>query len=318
MERAFNMRCINLRKATHESGGLNFQKARATPGLIPIQLECRKCLPCRIKQSREKAIRAVHESGYHEDNYFLTLTYKDPAPKNLIYQHWQNFMKRLRISVERNLNKNNPISFMVTGEYGDQTKRPHWHAILFNLHIPDLRYLRANERKDRIFKSQFIDDLWGYNDPKIRPNELGSVTMDSASYVARYNAKKLVHGFDGHGFEPIHKTSSKHPIGRAYIEEHYLQIFGNGYVTLPGGQRAAIPRYYKDWCKEHHPEIFSHYQRHIMPKTQAQAEEKERQEELQYFSDIMNRAPGSKFYLPRKTIELICLEQKFKQLKGKL
>lgn len=304
------MRCINLRKATHELGGLNFRQSEATPGLVPFQIECRKCLPCRLKQAREKAIRAVHEALYHENSWFLTLTYK-LAPPRLDYRDWQLFMKRLRRDLP-------PISFMVTGEYGDRTKRPHWHAILYGLEIPDLKYLRKSDEGHRIFRSPWLDSVWGHNDPILKPNELGAVTMESASYVARYNAKQLVHGFDGHDFKPIHKTSTRYALGRKYLEDHYLDLFQKGYVTLPGGQKAAIPRYYKDWLKTNQPEIYSHYQRHIVPKLSRMAEEKERIEELQYISDLLNRPPGSKYYLKRKEIEFICLEQKFKNLKGKL
>lgn len=313
-EHVYSMRCINLRKATHEKGGLNFSKHKQTPGLVPIEIECRKCLPCRLKQARDKAIRCVHESSMFEDNWFLTVTYKDPAPKKLIYRHWQLFMKRLR--KEHN---NQAISFMVTGEYGEKTKRPHWHAILFNLRLPDIIPYRKNDRGDLLWRCPSIDKIWGYNDPILRPNELGSVSMDSASYVARYAAKKLVHGYDdAHDLHPIHKTSSRRAIGKLWIEQHFAQTFYNGYVTLPGGAKAAIPRYYKDWCKEHHPEVFRDYQLNVLPKIAEKINRKERRDEIQYITDVINHKRSGYKILKRSEVEHICLEQKFKQLKGKL
>lgn len=308
------MRCINLRKATHEIGGLNFSKHNATSGLVPIEIECRKCLPCRLKQARDKAIRCVHESTQWEHNWFLTLTYKDPAPKKLIYRHWQLFMKKLRKA-----HNNQAISFMVTGEYGDKTKRPHWHAILFNLNLPDVQFTHHTDLKHPVFKSAIIDKLWGYNDPQKRPNELGTVTMDSASYVARYAAKKLVHGYDNsHEYHPIHKTSSRRAIGKLWLEKYHEQTFRNGYVTLPNGSKAAIPRYYKDWCKKNAPEIFEYYQCNVLPKIAEKINRKERQDELQYFTDVINHKSAGYKVLKRKDVEFICLEQKFKTLKGKL
>lgn len=308
------MRCINLRKATHEKGGLNFNKKTATPGLVPIEIECRKCLPCRLKQAREKAIRCYHESLMWENNWFLTLTYKDPAPKKLIYRHWQLFMKKLRKE-----NSDQAISFMVTGEYGEKTKRPHWHAIIFNLELSDTTPIRKNDRGDLLWKSPTIDRIWGYNDPILRPNELGSVSMDSASYVARYAAKKLVHGYDdAHQFNPIHKTSSRRAIGRNWIEKNYEQTFYNGYVTLPNNRHAGIPRYYRDWCKEHQPELFQYYQRHVLSEIQKKTERKERRDELQYISDVINHKFQGYQVLTRSEVEHICLERKFKDLKGKL
>lgn len=59
--------------------------------------------------------------------YFLTLTY-DPSsvPEKLEYADISLFLKRLR------WNSQASVRFFCVGEYGEKTKRPHWHMILFS------------------------------------------------------------------------------------------------------------------------------------------------------------------------------------------
>ena len=66
--------------------------------------------------------------------------------------------------------------------------------------------------------------------------ELGSVTFESAGYCARYSAKKLVHGKDDeHDFNPISKKSSKHAIGKTWLEKFWPDVFNHGHLVLPNG-----------------------------------------------------------------------------------
>lgn len=188
----------------------------------------------------------------HKHNCFVTLTYSDAnlvSPK-LIYADFQKFMKKLRKVQDA------PIGVFVTGEYGDQTKRPHWHALLFNWAPRDGMHKYTNFRNDRVYESATLSKLWG-----LGIAEYGSVTFESAGYCARYAAKKLGHGKDGtHEFDPISKKSSKHAIGKAWLEKNWRDIFSYGSVVLPDGRTAgAVPRYYEKWLKENHPSEFLRY-----------------------------------------------------------
>ena len=135
---------------------------------------------------------------------------------------------------------------MVTGEYGEQTKRPHWHALLFNYRPRDQSYKYTSDRGDTVYNSEKLQSIWGNGNI-----EYGSLTLESAGYVARYAAKKLVHKDDQYLFSPIHKTSSKNAIGKSWIEKYYKQTFEHGYVTIDN-IKMKIPRYYEDWLKKHH------------------------------------------------------------------
>ena len=313
------MECIRPIKAGFvRSGDITYSIRKFSKELEPFAFPCRKCLACRLNIAREKAIRAVHESKIHNDNIFLTLTYdNDHLPKDgkLNYLDFQLFMKSLREKINRNIkNKENKIhvSYMVTGEYGDKTKRPHWHAIIFNYRPTDAKYKYSSDHGEDVFTSTEIRDLWN------RGNiEFGSVTMDSAGYVARYAAKKLTHGQDQeHEYHPIHKTSSKHAIGKKWIEKYYKDVFSKGYIILPDGQKAGIPRYYVDWHKKHHLDDHLVFLETIKQQAVTRAKEQAQADELE-FKKQCDQATGG-IALKTKQVKMTILKQKFKLLQERL
>jgi len=313
------VRCIRPLSASQNSAGdVVYSSRKALAGLVGFELPCRKCLPCRLEQAREKAIRCFHESMMHEDNIFLTLTYDDAHLESpwLLYQHFQKFMKDLRERLSRDVRSKDEahISFMVTGEYGDKNKRPHWHALVFNYSPEDCVRKYVTELGEQVYSSGFLTDLWGRG-----MVEFGSVTLESANYVARYAAKKLVHGKDEeHEFHPIHKTSKGRAIGRSWIEKNWKFVFENGFVVLPSGSPASIPRYYVDWLKKHEPAAFARYVSGVRLDLISKAEKSARKEELEFLSNVMNFKSGDDYPLRRVDVKVKCLERKFKVLQERL
>lgn len=246
------MRCTSPRTVGYSPDGRRVYSYRqADRGLASHPAPCGKCLECRLAYASEAALRCYHESQLHERNCFITLTYSDEHLKSskLIYSDFQAFMKRLRKL------QNDPIGLFVTGEYGEENKRPHWHAIIFNWRPSDPRDPCVSKRGDTTCSSDTLDKLWG----KGRAN-FGDVTLESAGYCARYAAKKLVHGKDqDHEFHPVHKRSSKNAIGKRWIEKYWEYVFSHGRVNLPNGGTAPIPRYYERWLKREHPEQYERY-----------------------------------------------------------
>lgn len=316
------MQCINKIKAGFtRSGDLTFSKKQADPSIVGIEFECRKCLPCRLNIAREKSVRAIKEAEMHKDNIFLTLTYDEENLKSpkLQYLDFQLFMKSLREKhtrhiTDKELKEKLSISYMVTGEYGDKNKRPHWHAIIFNYRPSDQKTLRKTERGDTIYHSQELQSLWGKG-----LLEYGEVTIESAGYTARYAAKKLIHGKDGeHDYEPIHKTSSKNAIGKNWIEKHWQQTFELGYVRLPSGEPTKIPRYFTDWLKKNKPDEWRRYVTEKRLKIQSEAQKKNAIEEIEYLTECINRKQGWPMPITRNKMRLTILQQKFKKLQERL
>ena len=185
----------------------------------------------------------------HSENCFITLTYSDDhlVSPELQYRDFQLFMKRLRWAFP-----NKQIGCFVTGEYGERTKRPHWHAILFGYRPTDSEFKYQNERGDTAFSSESLEKIWGQGIA-----EFGDVTFHSAGYVARYAAKKLVHGNDrDHDYQPISKKSNKHAIGKKWLEKNWRDLLAEGNVRLENGQACPIPRYYVKWLIANQPDAY--------------------------------------------------------------
>jgi len=150
----------------------------------PVELPCGKCIGCRLEYSRQWAMRCMHEAQTNECNSYVTLTYND---KNLTYGHnqatlvpkdLQLFLKRLRKKTGKK------ISYYACGEYGDATKRPHYHLCIFGYDFPDKIHVET-KRDFKLYESRLLSGLW-----KAGIHRIGEVTFESAAYVARYIMKK--------------------------------------------------------------------------------------------------------------------------------
>ena len=120
-----------------------------------LKLPCGKCIGCRLARSREWAIRCVHEASLHEHNCFITLTYDDdhlPMNNSLDLRDFQLFMKRLRFKF------GNGIRYYHCGEYGDNYRRPHYHACLFNFDFADKKIWKC-DKKNKLYRSHDLEQV---------------------------------------------------------------------------------------------------------------------------------------------------------------
>lgn len=184
---------------------------------------------CRIARSREWATRVLHEADSHDGKYcFVTLTYSDiycPPGGTLRKSALQRYFKRLRKSLEGTDRK---IKYFACGEYGDTTSRPHYHAIIFGLGL--------NPQDQTL-----IREKWPFGHVKI-----GTLTYDSARYVADYIFKKyddIKHNITyGDREKPFHIVSQG--LGLQYALENKDQIIQQMGVTVRGVP-TGLPRYYR-------------------------------------------------------------------------
>lgn len=220
-------------------------------------------------------------------------------------------MKRLRKTT------NAEIGMFATGEYGDQNKRPHWHAIIFNWSPLDRIYKYSNDRGDKVYSSETLSKLWQHGIA-----ELGSVTFESAGYCARYAAKKLIHGKDeDHDFAPISKKSSKNAIGKKFLERHWQDIFNSGFCLIKKSNgnivKSSIPRYYEKWLKKNQPQAWIDYvtqlKQQTLKKITAKAEEENAKERKINNERLAKRKP---LQVTKNQAKAKILKQKFKQLQS--
>jgi hypothetical protein len=161
-----------------------------------IEISCGQCIGCRLTRSRHWATRIVHEAQCHDENVFITLTYNPenlPPDCGLRKKDFQDFMKRLRKAFP-----NNKIRYYHCGEYGDNTNRPHYHAILHGINFSDWCYLFDSPSGQPIYTSTTLEKIWSKGFVTI-----GEVTFESAAYVARYVVKKIT----GKGQDKIDERS---------------------------------------------------------------------------------------------------------------
>lgn len=205
-----------------------------------IQVPCGQCVGCRLEYARTWALRCWHESTLYDENYFVTLTYDDDHLKSfsLVPDDLTNFFKRLR--------KFQKVRYYACGEYGDKNGRPHYHCIIFGLHLDDLRPISINHLGDPLYRSCFMDSVWPFGYVTI-----GSVTFQSCSYVARYVMKKQKgigsKVYDQLGIVPPFVRMSRRPgIGSDFFFRHRSQIEDQLFVRSQNGCKSPLPRYYEN------------------------------------------------------------------------
>lgn len=231
---------------------------------LRVKVPCGRCIGCRLGRASMWALRCKHEASLHELNVFVTLTYDKenlPADGGLVKKHFQDFMKRLRWHHLPAL-----LRFFACGEYGaakeirdglgnvitDPLGRPHYHAILFGIDFPDKRPYSKNNRGDQLFTSETLDKIWGFG-----RCWLGSVTVESAGYVARYVVKKITGDLaEAHyrGRSPEFALMSRRPgLGAGWYEKYKSDCFPSDFLTHKGKKR-PVPKFYTERLKRDDPE----------------------------------------------------------------
>lgn len=226
--------------------GIVFNRNASLSG-SPVPIPCGQCIGCRLERSRQWAVRCMHEKLSHDKSSFLTLTYDNdhlPRDMSLNKRDLQLFFKRAREAFGK-------FRYYACGEYGSETRRPHYHAIMFGLDFPDARFYKASPTGDRWYRSDQLDKVWGAGFCTI-----GAVTFNSASYVASYVVDKITGpkaaeyysyvDADGlvHSRLPEFTVMSRRPgIGKAAYD-----LYGNHWYNrdscVVNGKAVTPPRYY--------------------------------------------------------------------------
>lgn len=245
----------------------------------------------------------------HSENSFITLTYSEEnLTERLDYVHFQKFMKKLRKTYP-----NKEISFFCTGEYGDKKKRPHWHALIFGWRPSDCTYKYSNDRGDKVYESEILKKLWPQG-----ISEIGTITLESANYCARYAAKKLSHGKDQkHDYQPISKKSQKNAIGKKWLEKFHEDVFNHGYI-IHEDKKLPIPRYYYKWLQKNHPDKWRKYVTDTRAEKTAYASRMAKIETQEYIKSLRKRGPFKTTPRTRNQTRAQIQQNKFNQLQEKL
>lgn len=211
-----------------------FYVSKSSGERVPVP--CGRCPPCKRRRVDSWIFRLMQEEKVSGSAYFVTLTYdtrfvpiSDNGRLTLNKVDFQLYMKRLR-----KLCVGFSLKYFAVGEYGSTSARPHYHAIIFN--VPD---------KELFYKAWHIDNV-----PR-GTCFVGSVTGPSVAYTLKYISKEPIvrRGKSYDDRLPEFCLMSK-GLGASYITQDIVDYHSADlsrlFVTVPGGYRKALPRYYKD------------------------------------------------------------------------
>lgn len=214
------------------------------------------------EKSREWALRATHELQFHKHACMINLTYAPeclPVDLSVSPQVWKGFADRLRQRMGK-------FRYLMCGEYGDQTSRPHYHALLFGLDFSDDRLPSGQSKSGHaLFESSDLYSAWPFGIAKI-----GAVNWDTARYVASYVNKQRTHSEetpdpkyfrtddkeDWYVHPEFGSTSRRPGLGRAWIEEFWPEVYPDDFCVTPQGWKVKPPRYYDKWLEENQPDVW--------------------------------------------------------------
>jgi hypothetical protein len=201
------------------------------PEKIPVP--CGKCPPCQTRRVSQWSFRLRKQEEISKTSLFITLTYDTRhvpiSPKGFMTlkkRDFQLFMKSLR-KYHETRNQNEKISYYAAAEYGSNNYRPHFHAIVFNT------------------SEEAVAECW-----KLGTVHCGKVTGASIAYTLKYiNKGKLIPAHANDDRVPEFSLMSK-GIGAHWLTPQIIRKYKNdlrvAYITIDGGIKIAMPRYYKN------------------------------------------------------------------------
>lgn len=206
---------------------------------------CGLCILCLKRRQNAWTFRLTQETQISYSACFLTLTYEE-TPKSfngnetLCKADYQKFLKRLRKKLP-----SAAIKYYACGEYGTQTQRPHYHAIMFNL------------PQSWVNDGENLASIWKEGHVYVAPCNIATI-----KYVCKYVMKGR--------WEPQDELDDRTPefaimskkMGLSHLTPQMVKYYQEnqiGHVTLSGGQLTPLPRYFKE-------KIFTRQERQTMAR----------------------------------------------------
>lgn len=244
------------------------------PGLLAdgTQIACRQCSLCKARIRNDWIGRCIAESKTAKACHVINLTYGRNRHGDVLhersvlltYSDIQKFLKLLR-------RHGYPVRYFVTGEYGNEKGRAHWHIILFwqDKVPPFAGWSQSGEWLDKAEEEQRFNWVRLNDDGEVARDSEGEphffwphgfayfqpVTQKTIQYVCYYVLKELDH--EGRQYHCA--QSKKPPLGMAYFEQLAERMVEAGIAPqtpeyrFPGvtrrkraGGREVIPFWLKD------------------------------------------------------------------------
>ena len=201
------------------------------------KVPCGQCSACHCLKQNAYVNRCQFETMcYDSKPLFITLTYDDvhipcvitdddAVVYTLKVRDIQLFFKRFRQNIKRQLGIDNKIRYSVCGEYGKNTHRPHYHAIIWNLPVDSNKdYLKLLDCVERSWHNGFVTGR------VISPEKDGSKTF---RYTCKYMQKKQRHCFPDYVYDLPEFKDSFHCSSKSHggIGAHFIDRYKIGKLT---------------------------------------------------------------------------------------
>jgi hypothetical protein len=148
-----------------------------------------------------------------------------------------------------------PVRYFYCGEYGERRGRPHYHALLFNCNFKDKQFLKISPTTGYpLYTSKALEYLWPYGF-----NLIGTLTPESAGYVARYAHKKLPkrqQKIKAGKPEEFSIPSRMPGLGYEYFKKYYKDFYPSDFLVMDK-IKYRIPKYYDRQYEKINPEELS-------------------------------------------------------------
>ncbi|QCS36565.1 replication initiator protein [Capybara microvirus Cap3_SP_465] len=229
-------------------------------------------------------MRSILEASQSPNNWFITLTYDNdhlPISKYLneetgVYtetptldnvEEMKKFWKRFRINLSRSSDVDLKVRYLYSGEYGDTTHRPHFHAILFNTVLPDLKvFYKDKQTGFTYYTSELLEKSWKKGNVLI-----ADCTFETCQYVAAYVVKKQTgkqsQVYDDVNIIPPYMQMSRRPgIGSQVIELNLETFWHDKSIILStknGGKQLPFDQYIKNKLDKQFGEEYQEYKNQL-------------------------------------------------------
>jgi hypothetical protein len=235
---------------------------------------CGKCPSCYYTKTAGMSFRLLQEERVSSSSNFITLTYDTDhlvstpfGRASLCKYDLQCFFKRLRKA--QGVGCSPHIKYYAVGEYGSQTKRPHYHIILFNADI------------------ELIQSAWSLDGKTIGDIYYGDVCGASVGYTLKYMCKPRYAGLLGDDDRHPEFSVSSNGLGLSYLTSNMIQwhkrdLYNRRYVVLNGGVKVAMPRYYYE-------RLYDGYERDLLLMSGSLIQQDE------FFKQFVSKSPYERY-----------------------
>ena len=244
---------------------LSIKDPAGTTGAVRFVVDCGRCGSCLHNRRVDWSFRLKEELRAAISAWFVTLTY---APENLPINNdvqtlnkrdVQLFIKRVRKDHQKKNSrllrslKMPPIRYYAVGEYGTNTDRPHYHLLIFNMHL---------ETASR------LDAFW-----PLGQIQMGTVQDAGIHYVTKYHVnykskQDIVDELTGEVVPMSDVRQAEFALMSKGIGRSYMDRIGTWHkdnkaaYVMNNGFKQRMPRYYRKNMRADQLHVMTEEERH--------------------------------------------------------